>query len=154
MDPLTITTSIVGLLTAAGKLSETLTTITSSLKEAPRLASSVLFEVNDVRRTLVVLESFLLGLASTTTSRAAMIQLDHLLVTFTESVLIFSELKTLIPSITAPGSSNLTLQSRIKWARKEETILHIIQRLQWNKASLGLILNIMQWHILRHSLYP
>src|SRR5437762_8908402 len=146
MDPLSIMASVVGLLTATGKVSEILASIVSNLREAPRLAGSVLSEVNDFQRALASLYKFLIGVVSAPKHRAALIRPDQLIITLTEAVLTFLELEALITPLAVSTGSDFTLRSRIKWARKEETISRIVQRLQRYKSSLSLMLNIVQWY--------
>jgi hypothetical protein len=146
MDPLSILASVVGLLTAAGKVSSILTTISSNIKEAPQHVDDMLSEVNDLKISLSALHKFLLGIALAPRRRMALIQLDQLIATLTESVLTFSELEALLTPFAA--SSEISITKCAKWAWKEETVSRIMQRLQRHKLSLCLMLNIVQWYIL------
>jgi hypothetical protein len=145
MDPLSILVSVIGLVNAAGKVSSILTTIALTINEVPQLVGDVLSEVNDVRISLSALHKFLLGMASVPRRRIALIQLDQLVATLTESVLTFSELEDLLAPFVA--SSGIPIMNRAKWIRREEAISRIMQRLQRHKSSLSLMLNIVQWCI-------
>ena len=151
MDPLSILVSVVGLVNVAGRVSLMLTRIASNIIEAPELIGDVLSEVNDVRISLSALHKFLLGLAYAPRRRVALIQLDQLVATLTESVLTFSELEDLLTPFSA--SPCLPIIERAKWFRKEGTILHIMQRMQRHKISLSLRLNIVQWCVLHFFIF-
>ena len=62
MDPLSVTASVVGILGAATKVSSVLITFVQSTKSAPRLAYTVLAEVNGLSTTFSHLQTYLLGL--------------------------------------------------------------------------------------------
>lgn len=143
MDPLSISASVIGLLTAAEKVSSALQIITTNIKDAPRLARSVLLEVNQLRFALNSLHGFLQGIVSAPRRRLALIQLDQLIVTLTELVLSFSELEAIVAKLDV--GPNLKAWSRVKWAWKEDTISQNLERLQRQKSSLSLMMNIIQW---------
>jgi hypothetical protein len=150
MDPLSVTTSIVGLLAAAVNVSRVLTSITSSLKETPRLAHSALSEVNEFRRALESLQTFFLRVSTAPRHRTSLIQLDQLIATLTDAVVTFSDLEALIRPLTASPDSEPALRTRVKLTWEEDRISCLVQRLQQHKSSLSLMLNIVQWY----SLFP
>ena len=152
MDPLSILVSVIGLVNAAGRVSSILTTIALNISEVPQLVSEVLSEVNDVRVSLSALHKLLVGMASVPRRRAALIQLDQLVATLTESVLTFSELEDLLAPFV--GGFGIAIMDRAKWIRREEAVLRLMQRLQRHKNSLSLMLNIVQWCILCPSTLP
>jgi hypothetical protein len=96
MDPLSVMASVVGLLTAAGTVVSLISSIKSSIDDAPRNLNRILSEVKEVENSLSAVHRFLLGLGMTRRQRLAMIQFDQLLATLTESVLTFSELEALV----------------------------------------------------------
>jgi hypothetical protein len=145
MDPLSVIASVVGLLTAAKTVTSILSTIKSSISDTPHLIDSILSEVKEVEISLSAVHRFLLDIRKAPTQRRAMIQLDHLVATLTESVLTFSELEALVkPFATGPKTSIL---ERIKWAWKEDAVSGIVQRLERHKSSFSLMLNIAQWYV-------
>lgn len=148
MDPLSVSASIVGILAAAAKVAEILGPIVSNVKDAPRVFASVVAEVNDMRTVLSSLQQFLLNLASVLPGRTALIQLDELIVTLTDAVLNYSELEALLPSLGVTSGSQPSKKSRLRWVMKQTTIQGSLEKLQRNKSSLSLILNILQWYIL------
>jgi len=147
MDPLSVTASIVGILAAAGKLSELLRSIISTAKDAPQVVAALVCEINEVQAALSSLQTLLTDLSSAPPRRAALIQLDQLIVTLTESVLTFSELETIITPLAVSKGQKFPLRTRLKWTRIEDNCLKMVERLQRHKASISLMLNILQWYI-------
>jgi hypothetical protein len=152
MDPLSVMASVVGLLTAAAKVSSILSAIKLSVKDAPQLVNHVLSEVKEVEISLSAIHKFLQGVASAPRQRIALIQLDQLIATLTEAVLTFSELEALVTPLAM--QSKVPTMERVKWALKEETVSSVMQRLQRHKSSLSLMLNIVQWLVFALILAP
>lgn len=146
MDPLSVTASIVGILGAAGKVAEVLGSVVTNIKDAPRVFTTITTEVNSLRIVLSSLQQFLVNLTSASPHRVALIQLDQLIVTLTDSVLTFSELETLITPLDVPPGCQFLLKDRLKWLMKESAILGISEKLQKHMSSLSLMLNILQWY--------
>lgn len=143
MDPLSILASVIGLLTAAEKVSSVLRTITTNIRDAPRLAQSVLLEVNQVHIALNSFHGFLHRIGSAPRRRLAMIQLDHPIAMLTDLVLTFSELDAIVTKLNV--APDIRVWNRVKWAWKEEAISQILEPLQRQKSSLSLMMNIIQW---------
>ncbi|KAL9634084.1 MAG: hypothetical protein Q9164_004306, partial [Protoblastenia rupestris] len=143
MEPLSISASIVGLLCAAGKVSSILTTITTHYADVPRLVRSVKFEAREFELALSSLQYLLSELAQAQTDRLGLVSLDNLVVTLTESVLTFSELETVLTPFA--WSAEPTWWNRLNWlVRDESTISRIVEQIQRHKASISLMLNILQ----------
>jgi hypothetical protein len=145
MDPLSVTAGIVGILAAAGKVGELLHGTISTTKDAPRVLIALACEVKEVQAALSSLQNLLSDLTSAPTHRTALIQLDQLIVTLTEAILTFSELETTIAPFSLPQGAKLPLKSRLKWTRAESSCVKFVERLQRHKASISLMLNILQW---------
>ena len=143
MDPLSVSASIIGILGAAAKVSSVLISFVQSTKAAPKLAQTVLSEVNGLSAILTHLQTYLLGAASPSKSRASLILVEQVIVTLTECVTTFSELEDALG--TSKNDAEMSALNRVRWAMKESNISDIQGRLQSNKASLNLMLNIMQW---------
>ncbi len=159
MDPLSVMASVAGLLAAAAKVTKSLTWLTSSMKDAPALAHSALSEVEAIRAALFSMQRFLVGVAEGPIQlrRAAFIQLDQLIAVLTDAVLTFSDLEALVCSSSdVPAAENQNdrlarfsgLGARAKLVWKQDEIAHAVGRLQQHKASLSLMLNIVQWLVL------
>ncbi|KAF2678247.1 hypothetical protein K458DRAFT_491307 [Lentithecium fluviatile CBS 122367] len=149
MDPLSVAASIVGILTAAAKVAEIVQPFVSNTKSAPRLAVQIANEVNSIRIVLSSLKLVLQELltpSAHSASRASHVQVDHIVVLFTDGVLLFSELEALLAPLRAPENraSQLQFRQRVLWATKKNDISAVISRMQLFLASLSGLLNIFQ----------
>jgi hypothetical protein len=139
MDPLSIIASITGILTAAANVSN----ILGQVRDAPESVSAVLTEVNHIKIVFTALQKFLDRSRRFAPQRAALIQLDDVVVILTQTVLVFSELETLVLPISVQG--RLSQWQRLTWAWQQPAALRLVNQLQRHKASLSLILQIIQW---------
>ena len=143
MDPISAAASIVGLLGAAAKISETLFKFVTSVKGAPRLASSVLQEVSDTSACLSQLQSYLMGTKVASRSHENLLMIDQITVALSNCVLIFSELEEIVESL--KPSDSLQLGRLGQWVLKETAIRDLFTRLQHSKASLNLMMTTLTW---------
>ncbi|KAF2727654.1 hypothetical protein EJ04DRAFT_132590 [Polyplosphaeria fusca] len=162
MDPLSVSASILGILTAAGKVVELVQPYVAVALHTPQVAVSILSEVNRMRIVLFSLKR-ILDNVHTRLGRAAFIQVDQLIVMFTDGVLIFAELEAMLEPLKMKGSAegatgvaNLERQisggegwrmdsgARMLWARKKLDIDRLLERLQVFLISLTAMLNIFQ----------
>ena len=139
-DPLSIAAGVAGVLTAAAQISSLLIQFTTRTQNAPAQARNIITEVNDVSGILSHLQSFLLGDEFTDRSRTSLLKVDHVVAIVSGCVLTFSELEKLLDQLRTDGMGVLDC---MKWARKEPSILAVVQRLQNHKASLSLMLSIL-----------
>lgn len=142
MDPISVAASLLGLLGAAAKVSEVLTTFIQAVKDAPKLARRVFSEVEDLTLCFQRIQDFVSSEATVDRSRAAMITVDQLLIVLTNCVTTFSELENALGGLT---SKTFSVNLRLKWITKEHTISKILQRLLSSKTSLNLILTTLNW---------
>ena len=149
MDPLSVSASIIGILGAAAKVSSVLITFVKNTKAAPKIAQTVLADVNGLSTVLNHLQTYLLGTASPMRSRASLILVEQVLVTLAECVTTFSELEDVLG--TSKHDAEMDTLDRMKWATKESKVADIQQRLQSNKSSLTLMLTILQWFVMPFS---
>ena len=144
-DPLSIAAGVVGILSAASQLSSLLIKFTKSVKEAPQQARIIIAELSDTTGILSHLQSFLLGYEFTDRSRTSLLKVDQVVTIVSGCVLTFSELEKLLDDMKVEGMFMLDC---MKWARKESDIARLIQRLQNHKASLSLMLNILNGFVI------
>lgn len=139
MEPLSVVASVTGILTAAAKISSVLTQI----HDAPTTISALLTEVDHIKIVFTAFQNFLDRNAKVSGARAALIQLDDIIVILTQTVLVFSELQTLV----APLSSQKRLSGwqRLNWPRNEAAAMRLVNQLQRHKTSLTLLLQIIRW---------
>lgn len=148
MDPLSVAASIVGILAAAAKVAEILEPYVSASKDAPKLARTVHSEVSRVRIILEPLKELLQEVSnpsSPAASYASYIRVDHLIVIFTDGVLLFSELETLIRPFRDSVNAQLQLRQRLLWASKRNAISEVLKRMHSFLTSLSALLNVLQW---------
>ena len=139
-DPLSITAGVIGLLTAAAQISTLLIRFTTASRNAPAQARHVLTEVGDISGILSHLQSFLFGTQSVNRSRTSLLRMDHIVTILSGCVMTFSELEKILDDLT---TGRLGVYDCMKWAQKETEMGTILQRLQNHKASLSLMLNIL-----------
>jgi hypothetical protein len=120
--------SIIGILAAAGKIAETLGPIVSAFPDVTKHTASVLSEVNNSRIILAALQRYLDDLSMSPRLRRELIQVEQLVATLTDGVLLFSELEELVFRLTGATTVN-----RMRWAMK---------------SSITVMLNILQWFVL------
>ncbi|KAL8856197.1 MAG: hypothetical protein Q9178_007162 [Gyalolechia marmorata] len=147
-DPLSIAAGVIGILTAAAQISHLLFDSTRNSKDAPQTAQIVLTEVNEISGTLSHLQSFLLGNETLDQSRTKLLQVDQVVTVVSGCVLTFSKLEKLLDSL---KTDDIGIRDCVRWARKEKSISGLVQRLQNHKASLSLVLHILNgWVMLSH----
>ncbi|KAI8274286.1 modin [Colletotrichum sp. SAR 10_98] len=145
-DPLSIASSIVGILAAAGKITDILGPYISAVRETPRIAASVHSEVVGSRIILSALHGLLQTLSAASRSRTLLVPIDDLIAVFTNGVLIFSELESSITPICLDGADRI--MGRIQWTRASGKLSDLLSRLQAFKQTTLLLLNILQWRVL------
>ena len=141
MDPISAAASIVGLIGAAAKISETLFKFVKGLRGAPRLASNVLQEVSDTTSCLSQLQSYLMGTKATSRSHENLLMIEQITVTLSNCVLIFSELEEIVESL--KPSEPMQISTLSQWALKESAIRDLLTRLQHSKASINLMMTTL-----------
>jgi hypothetical protein len=141
MDPLSIATAVVGILSAAVKVRNTLGPIVSTLKDKTKSAAAICVELNHSITILSALQTFIDDLNTASHTRRQLIHIDQLIIAFTDGVLLFSELESLVLKL---GTSPDHLRARIQWARKEKDFAFLLTRMQRFKGSITVMLNILQ----------
>lgn len=149
MDPLSIAASIAGLLSAAGQVAKVLGPYVSAAKETPQITSRVHAEVQSAAVILSALKNITKDLASVSSQRAGLIQVDQVITVLTDGVLLFSELEAALRSLPSQEleGSRLPLRARLLWARKESAFVGLLTRLQGFKSSISLVLMILNKYV-------
>lgn len=142
MDPLSIIASVVGITTAAVKVSGAITNILRTSRHAPQSIRDIQTEVDTIRITLEQLQAFILRRSAAHQSRASWILVEQIIVVLANSVLTFSELDVFVGSL----KSDLTLGvwDRVRWSTKASTADELVNRLQRHKLSLIMMLTIFE----------
>ncbi|MCJ1438151.1 hypothetical protein MMC27_007538 [Xylographa pallens] len=144
MDPLSVSVSIVGLLTAAASVTAFLQNFVHGVGDAPKLARTIIAEVTGIGTCLAQLQSFLVGIREVSSSRTSIVMVEQVLVTLTACVTNFSDLEKVLDTLKGnhpDGPSGA--MDRIRWTMKEQTISSILSRLQMSKSSLNLMLTTL-----------
>jgi hypothetical protein len=143
MDPLSVTASVVGIISASVKLIPQLYEIGSTIKDAPRLAQAAAAELHEITLILQQLQKYIDGYAQASTTRLSLITVEHITASLTGCVLTYSELDAALKSMHT--DTGMKAWDRAKWYVKRDEINAIVGRLQGHKASFSLMLNIIQW---------
>lgn len=142
MDPLTIAGAVIGIVASAGKMIPTIQHLVFTMKDAPKLARHILTELMEITAAVESLQAYIFQ--SNGSPNSHHIQLQQLVATLTGCVMTYSELEPILDSLkgsqVAQGAWN-----RAKWLYHEPNLERIVERLQRHKASLSLMLNILQW---------
>ena len=143
MEPISAVASIIGIIGAAAKISEILFKIVTSVKGAPKLASSVLQEVSDTSACLSQLQTYLMATKTASRSHEKLLNLDQIVVALSNCVLIFEELEEIVESLEPVEPLQ---RGRLgQWALKEKAIKDLSTRLLNSKASLNLMMSTLTW---------
>ncbi len=149
-DPLSITASVTGLLSVAGKVTTILSAFIYSVSDAPSSARAALAAVEEMRMVLSSVQKVMDTLSRLPRERKEMIHVRHLVVTFREAICSFSELEAMVnPANYASATRSPSKWDRVKWVLEEERIGKSVQRLEVHKNSLSTMLSILHWLVLR-----
>lgn len=144
-DPLSITASVTGLLSVAGKVCTIISGFISSVNDAPSSARAALAAVEEMRMVLISVRKVMDSLPRQPTDRKEMIHVKHLVVTFREAIHSFSELEAVVSPAGSSVDGRGFKWDRVKWVLQEERILQSVQRLEVHKNSLSTMLSILHW---------
>jgi len=139
MDPLQVTSSITGIIAAATQVSNLL----GQIKDAPASITAVLTEVDHIKIIFLALQRFLDKATRLLGGRAALIQLEDVVVVLTQTVLVFSDLESLVSPIS--NGKRTSYPARLTWTRIQGRVMGLVNQLQRHKISLTLLLQIVQW---------
>lgn len=140
MDPLSVTASVVGLLTAAGKVYTLLEGI-SSIKQCPTTIHEARTEVKHAELALRSMQRFLEHLDQMNPRRSSLIQIDDLRLTLADAMLAFANFESLLELL----SGLARVRIAITWVRYSKLIEEHLAKVQRYKTSLTLMLSILQW---------
>jgi len=142
MDPLTIGSAVVGLIAAASRIGPILYHFVTHTKDAPKSASQILNEMNDVTAALERLQVYLLDASTTNVARRSLVSLRNLIATLTSCAITYSDMEHVIGKCIEGGAVK-----RVRWVMNEADIGELLQRVQAHKLSLTLMLTILQWYV-------
>jgi hypothetical protein len=141
MDPLSIATGVVGLLSAAISISTTLGEVIQRTRKAPKECRDARREVEDIRNVLSQLQLFLLGASKASKSRTSLILVEQVVATLASCVTTFSDLDVFVETLNS--DDRMGLMDRFRWIAKTKELTKIIAQLQMHKSSLTLMMVIL-----------
>lgn len=139
-----VAASIIGIIAAAGKVAETLGPMISVLRDVDKHTRTILSEVNASKATLSALNGYLEDLEALPAVRKDLIPLQDLVTTFTDGVLLFTELDELICRLKRTRGN---VKRRFKTAWKNKELGTLSMRLQSFRISISAMLSILQWYV-------
>jgi hypothetical protein len=139
MDQLQVTSSVTGIIAAATQVSNLL----GQIKDAPASITVVLTEVDHIKIIFLSLQKFLDRATRLSGGRAALIQLEDVMVVLTQTVLVFSELESLVKPVL--NGKKTSYPARLMRTRIQGGAVGLVNQLQRHKISLTLLLQIIQW---------
>jgi len=143
MDPLSVSASVAGLLTAAQQISSLVGNVHSSRRNGSKEINDIEDSLKTLRSVLLQLQVLLLGQVTVDRKRASMILVDEIIATLAACVMTFSDIHGCLKSI--ESDEQLDFLDSIRWARKKEEMSGFLRSLEAHKSSLSLIINILTW---------
>ncbi|KAI0973643.1 hypothetical protein F4678DRAFT_486823 [Xylaria arbuscula] len=142
MDPLGVSASIAGLITAGAKISQILAHVVRKARNAPKEFQHVQVEVGSIQAILGQLKLYLQGTRTASRSRTSLILVDQVIASLATCVATFSELGSFADALRS--ESDLDILDVLRWVAKENAIKQILTRLESHEASFNLMLTIKQ----------
>jgi len=144
MDPLSIGSAVVGIISASIRIGKPLYDLTVGLKDAPKSAVALQAELNDIRSALEQLQTYLVGVEKADMARRELLTIKNIIATLTGCVTTYSELEEIVRKCTNNKEISGVIK-RAKWVLNEGKINMIVGKLQNHKASLTFMLTTLQW---------
>ena len=141
MDPLSVSASVAGLLTAAQQISSLVGNVLASRRNGSKEIDAIEGSLKTLRSILLQLQVLLLGQVTVDRKRASMILVDEIIATLAACVMAFSDIHGCLKS--TESDEQLDLFDSIRWARKKEEMAGFLRSLEAHKSSLSLIINIL-----------
>ncbi|KAH6974293.1 hypothetical protein BKA56DRAFT_689798 [Ilyonectria sp. MPI-CAGE-AT-0026] len=143
-DPLSLSASIAGLINLSTAVYITLSNFADKVERAPKSTQEILHAVAEMRLALTSVSGLIDTFQRIPPRRKAMVQLDHLVICVSQAVMTFTDLEMFLSNWPKISMMQNSAWKRIRWALQEDKATRIVKRLSENKASLVLILNILQ----------
>jgi hypothetical protein len=145
MEILSIAAAVAGIVNAATRVSR----ILAQIVDAPSSLADVLSEVNLIKLVFEALKDLIERKTTLAPGRAALIQLDTIVVVLTQTVLVFSELEARVASLSSEGQVKLSRWQRVLWTWKQAGASRLVNQLHRHQTTLSVILHILQWSVYR-----
>ncbi|KAK0656007.1 amidase signature domain-containing protein [Cercophora newfieldiana] len=141
-DPLSIAASVTALVATARKIYTGLSGLVGSAKDAPASIEATLAVVGQIRSALVEVKELMDTVETLPPARKALIRLDHLAVTFSDGIMLLTELEVLV----CDQPADLSFTQRLRWAASERDrkIARLLPRLETQRSCLNLMLSVLK----------
>ena len=140
-NSLDVAASMARLLSGFGQVCSVLKTFICSVRNALSSARDIFSEVDSFHTEFSAW--FTLFTSTRLTFEAALISVRNMMSSIIDAVLLFSEIESVI--LPLARSTKLNSIHRILWMQQRSRVLSLIGRLQWQKSSISLQLNILAW---------
>ncbi|OTA98246.1 hypothetical protein M426DRAFT_117234 [Hypoxylon sp. CI-4A] len=140
-DPLSIAAAVAGLLQLSASVYQSISKFIAKLKNAPLCAYDLRLTLFDMRLALGSISHLIDSFQETPPRRKAMVQLDHLILCITQSVLVFSNLERFV-NIWAERAQS-SLWQKWRFINQEEKLKEFNIKIQQQKISLNLVLSVL-----------
>ena len=145
-DPLSVSASVVGLIAAGAKL----VSLIVRINDPPQVLTEVRSELISLKVVIDNLRTFVERSRSINATRISLVPLQDVILVFTQIVLVHSELEAFVRSRSSSSKLNQKLRGALgRDVRVGDCLLNQLQR---HKASLSLILSIVNWYILAQDI--
>lgn len=149
MEGISVAAAIVGLISAAAKITLGLNNLIAWVKEAPKLANAVLLEVADISACLCQVQSLLLGAGRVDFFNQSLLMVEEIVVVLSNCVMIFSDLEQLVEGLILIRRTSINYL--LQWATREKAVAALLLRLQSSKTSLSLMISTMTYRSIEEA---
>lgn len=139
MDPTSITAAVFGLVSAGLTLTPLLTSLVNNFRGAPSLAHHLLQEVTAITAALAQLQTYQEKRRPAVDGLAFPVPLEDAVADCTEC---YTELQAILDKLNL--SPNMGIIEKLRWTRQGSAVSLLVQRLQPHKATLTLMLVVLQ----------
>lgn len=131
------------MITLAKEISTVMARFVFSTFDVPKSARAALDGVDTMRLTLSSIRQLITDPSEVPKERKEMIYVRHIVVLFRQADLSLSKLENII----CPTSAGIREKTwdKVKWRLEEKCITAAVQRLESDRSSLSIILDIVQW---------
>lgn len=143
-DPLSLSASIAGLITLSTAVYTTLNDFADRVERAPKSTQEILHAVLEMRLALTSVSGLIDSFQRIPPRRKAMVQLNHLVFCVSQAVMTFTDLEVFLSNWPEISMMQNSAWKRFRWALQEDKATRLVKRLSEDKASILLILNILQ----------
>ncbi|KAI0602265.1 P-loop containing nucleoside triphosphate hydrolase protein [Biscogniauxia sp. FL1348] len=143
-DPPSIAASVAGLLGLSGAIHTQISGLVQQYRDVPQSAHQLLLAVSETRMVVASMSELVDGQMQCLPRRRAMVQIDHLILALTQTVMTMSEIEQFLVHWSVLYDPKRSRYWRIRLVAVENKANKLVERLKGNVASMSLVLNILQ----------